>query len=298
MHPRMLKLLQQLVKTNYLLVIILLVWEMPSYGQSLQLKARSKSARGGQAFAALIKDSTLSLEKREEMIFLEIKSGNVPEFLRKLVPILSRAEKEELSITYFVLPDYFAIGSNEDFFYVPMTPILAQRVAVLLKCSLPTKKMVDTIYRNAAIKLVPKPIPPTPAMTTVPVFMVHNDTLKKQLLPYSIEHSKGMLTAGNKKDLIISNKIYTEKTDKVVIYGWHQLNGKPIQPVYNKHTNLWADYSHGIRFVLQKTILHLGKSNKKTTISKILTGNYSYLISDEGIIDKSFYPITSYKSIN
>jgi hypothetical protein len=259
--------------------------------QNLKLKSRSKDAIGGQAFATVISDSTLTLQQREELIFKEIKSGNVPLFLRKFIPI--HQISGIATITYFVLPDYFAIGSNADFFYVPMTPILAQRVANLLGCSLPTKMIVDSVYAKAIIKLVPKPIPPTKAMTTVPIFIAHNDTLTKQLEPYFDQHSKGVLTAGNKKDVILSNRIYTEKTAKVVIYGWHQLNGKPIQPVYNKHTNLWADYSHGIRFVLQKAIIH--QHHIKITISNLLSSNLSYLLSDEGEIKKPYYPITSYE---
>jgi hypothetical protein len=35
----------------------------------------------------------------------------------------------------------------------------------------------------------------------------------------------------------------------VVIYGWHTLEGTPIQSVYNGHGETYADYSHGIRLV-------------------------------------------------
>jgi hypothetical protein len=279
--------------TIYLLFIGILSFQN-SYAQNLNLKPRKTNAMGGKAFALSISDSTLTLEQREEIIFKEIKSGNVPNFLRKFKEIKQNSgddtETIKTVITYFVLPDYFAIGSDDDFFYVPMTPILAQKVANLIKCSLPTKKMVDTIYKNASIKLAPKPIPPTKAMTTVPVFIAHNDTLNLQLKPYLISHNKGELTAGNKKDIIISNKIYTEKTPKVVIYGWHKLNGLAIQPVYNKHTNLWADYSHGIRFVAKKVTIILNGKKRKTTIEKVLNDqtNY-YLLSDEGIIEKAYY---------
>jgi hypothetical protein len=275
------------------LTLSLSVLHLSSYGQHLKLRSRNSNAISGQAFAYFLSDSSLSLQQREELIFQEIKKGNVPDFLRKPVAIHSSAESS--SITYFVLPDYFAIGSNNDFFYVPMTPILAQRVANMLGCSLPTKKMVDSIYANAAIKLAPKPIPPTKAMTTVPIFIVHNDTLKKQLIPYFEKHSKGALTAGHKKDVVLSNKIYTEKTAKVVIYGWHQLNGKPIQPLYNKHTNLWTDYSHGVRFVLQKAIVHKGNRKNKMMISNVLNSDLSYLLSDEGAMAKPYYPITTYE---
>jgi hypothetical protein len=270
-----------------------------SYAQELNLRSRKSNALGGKAFALSISDSTLTLEKREELIFKEIKSGNVPNFLRKFKEIKQSSgddtEAIRTIIVYYVLPDYFAIGSDDDFFYVPMTPILAQKIADLIKCSLPTKKMVDTIYKNATIKLAPKPIPPTKAMTTVPIFILHGDSVKTQLIPFQNQHLNGELTGGNKKDIIISNKIYTEKTAKVVIYGWHKTNGLAIQPVYNKHTNLWADYSHGVRFVLQKATIIVKGQKEETTIKKTLSSKINYyLLSDEGVIEKSFYPITGY----
>ncbi len=186
------------------------------------------------------------------------------------------------------MPDYFSIGNNEDFFYVPMTPILAQRVANFLKCNLPTKKMVNLIYKNASIKLQPLPITPTKAMVTVPVFIVHSNLIKTQLKPYLTEHNQSQLTAGHKKDVIISNKIYSEKMPKVVIYGWHKLNGTPIQPLYNKHQNTWADYSLGIRLINRKVFVN----GKKSTINKVLaTKKLNALLSDEGVIKKAIYPI-------
>jgi hypothetical protein len=270
-------------------VIVFLLLIQLGFAQKLKLPSRKADALTGTAFANSIADSTLSLENREEIIFQEIKKGNIPNFLRKLYAVNDELQLENKSykITYFVIPDYMAIGSNDDYFYVPMTPILAQKVADFLKCSLPTKKMVDQIYEQAKIKLPPAPIPPTKAMTTVPVFIKHSSSVQQQLIPYITQHNLSELTAGNKKDIIISNKIYTEKTAKVVIYGWHQLNGKAIQPVYNKHSNTWADYSHGVRLVNDKLLIN----GKKTKLKKVLSdAKLSALLSDEGIIIKAYYP--------
>ena len=274
--------------------LIFLLINVFTFAQSLKIKPRKEKSLVGSEFAKLISDSTLSLNDREYLIFEEIKNGNIPDFLSGLCTV----EQEQIignkthKIHFFVLPDYMAIGSNTDYFYVPMTPILAQKVAKHLNCSLPTKKMVDLIYHQSTIKLAPSPLPPNKAMTTVPIFIKHSNIIQQQLSPYLATHKLGELTAGNKKDIIISNKIYTEKTAKVVIYGWHQLNGKAIQPVYNKHTNTWADYSHGVRLVLNKVLLN----GKKTTLKKILSDSIlNSLLSDEGKIDKPYYPLTAYK---
>lgn len=272
--------------------------------QTLKLKPRKADALIGSAFAKSISDSTLTLEQREAIIFNEIKKGNIPNFLRKLSKVTDsiKIDNRIVRVSYYTLPDYFCIGSDDDYFYIPMTPILAQKVADLTECSLPTKKMVDNIYKTASIKLRPQPIPPTKAMTTLPIFIAHNDSVKIETKPYLSEHNNSALTAGNKKDVIISNKIYTEKTPKVVIYGWHKMDGKAIQPVYNKHTNTWADYSHGIRLIQQKVRVEEnleGKTNprsRRTTIKKLLQDPILYnLLSDEGVIEKPFYPLTEYK---
>ncbi|TCD28153.1 hypothetical protein EZ456_05520 [Pedobacter psychrodurus] len=258
--------------------------------QDLHLKKRKKNALAGKEFAMLISDSSLSLSDREKIIFKEIKKGNVPDFLRKLVKIEVDwiSDQKTNHISYYVLPDYFAIGTNNDFFYVPMTPILAQKVANLTKCSLPTKLLVDHIYKEAKIKLAPQPILPTKEMTTVRVFIAHTDSILKQLTPLLASHHLGELTAGNKKDIIISNKIYGESTSRVVIYGWHKLDGKAIQPVFNKHTNTWADYSHGIRLIQNSIYIN----QKKTSLKKALGDvEFCNVFSDEGRIDNPYYPI-------
>lgn len=274
---------------HVLACLFFLIYIQAGFAQSLKIKDRKVNDLSGTEFFKVISDPTLSLEDREELIYKAIKRGNVPNFLRKLSPVSQELtfDSTTYKITFFTLPDYMAIGNDEDFFYIPMTPILAQRVATLLNSSLPTKRMVDLIYQHAEIKLSPSPIPPTPNMTTVPVFKAHSEIVQEQLRPFSVQHQEGKLTAGHKKDIIISTKIYTEKTAKVVIYGWHQANGKAIQPVYNKHSNTWADYSHGVRLILSKVIVN----GKKTTLQKVLSDQKLHsLLSDEGIITRASYP--------
>ena len=104
-----------------------------------------------------------------------------------------------------------------------------------------------TSTRAATVKLAPSPIPPTPAMTTVPVFLRHNETVLAQ----RSGEPPGRLVAGHKKDVVIANKVFAT-TGKVAIYGWHRAVGKPIQPLYTGHTAAWVDYSHGVRLVRRR----------------------------------------------
>ncbi len=75
--------------------------------------------------------------------------------------------------------------------------------------------------------------------------------------------------------------------DRVVIYGWHLSENNPIQPVYNGHIALYADYSHGVRFISDVTFIN-GDSIQVADILK--DSDLSILLSREGIINKPYYP--------
>ena len=59
---------------------------------------------------------------------------------------------------------------------------------------------------------------------------------------------RGGLIAGAKKDVIVGAAV-PRTPGKVFIYGWHRLDGTPIQPVFGNHSARYSDYSHGARLV-------------------------------------------------
>jgi hypothetical protein len=173
--------------------------------------------------------------------------------------------------------------------YIPMMPSTAQYLADQLQCSLPTQKMVDIIYSEADVQLDPQPIAWSEENVTVPVFMDHTDLIKQQLQQKGYNRPADSIIAGHKKDIIISNKIYSpdRNYERVVIYGWHRSENDPIQPVYNGHSALYADYSHGIRLISNNVYVN----GQKDSIQNILKdNNLSQLISSEGVINKPYYP--------
>ncbi len=260
------------------------------FSQELKLKQRQASALSGSQFTLKIADTTLSLSQRENLVFEEIRKGNVPNFYRKLSTIIinKNIDGTNYKLAVSVLPDYLVIGSDDDFIYMPCSPMLAQRIANLTQCLLPTKTLVDEIYKQAQIKLTPQPIAPSKLMTSVIVFDAHNQMVQKQLKAQKTKHLASYLTAGHKKDVILSNKAFGQNTARVVIYGWHKTDGKAIQPVYNKHDNTWVDYSHGIRLVSQKAVIN----GKRIKLSKLLKDpKLHQLISDEGVLNQIKYPI-------
>ncbi len=254
----------------------------------LNIPPRPADAMTGSEFMQSV--SNLSFEQREEKIYDEISQGNIPDFLRTLKRVKSDfrdAAGTTHSIEYEVMPDYLAIGSNNDYCRIPMGPITAQKLADLFGASMPTGKLVDNIYLNADIKLSPQPIAPIGNQNElVSTFVRHNSTIEGQL--DSINARLGQLIAGTKKDVIISNKITDpSRTHHVVIYGWHWLNGNPIQPVYNGHINTYVDYSHGIRLINSEVML----DGSTVKIRDILTdeNQYKILSNETGAMEQPSY---------
>ncbi len=260
------------------------------FSQTLTFRRHSTSAVTGSQFAKDVE--SLDLQQREEKIFSEIVAENLPQFLRKLCPVTvtNVASGKTNLATFFVTPDYLAVGSDDDYFLTPMTPFTAQKIADALSCTLPTRKMVNDIFANALVKIPPSPIPPTAAMTTVPLFKQHNEIVRQQRAKSLKQFPLGALTAGHKKDVVISGRL-KNSPGKVAIYGWHQTNGVPIQPLYLGHAASWADYSHGIRLV-QKTLTVNGASK---TIAEVLADpELAGLLSDEGVVTQAKYSFTEF----
>ena len=255
----------------------------------LNIPARSENAIKGSEFTGQI--TGLSLSDREKAISEEILSGNVPSFSRKLRALIINQTigTSSYELIFFTVCDYMAIGSDEDYLYIPMTPSTAQYLADQMDCVFPTKKIVDIIYAGAGIKMDPQPIPPSDKMTSVPVFSQHTDLIRHQISQIGYDRSADSIIAGHKKDIIFSNKIYSRDRnyDRVVIYGWHLSNNNPIQPVYNGHIAMYADYSHGVRLISNIVYIN-GDIYQLTDILK--DTNLSVLLSSEGIISKPYYP--------
>lgn len=270
-------------------IFLLFLLTVAAEAQILQLPTRNAAApAGSQLCAALV---SLSRSAREDTLFKQITSGNIPDFLRRMVPVATTKTINGTIYTlqYFVTPEYLAVGNDSDYVLMPMTPLLAQKIADGTNCILPTALMVDQIYAAANVKLRPQPIPPDADMDKIPRFIQHNDSVKTLRVQLLSEFPLGSLVGGTKKDVVIDIKIHSRLKaavpKPVVIYGWHQLNGIPIQPTYNGHGETYADYSHGIRLV-QRTGTINGADISLTDIMQDPV--YYYLISDTVMV-KPFY---------
>jgi len=193
--------------------------------------------------------ASFNWKQRDSFAVAEIEKGNIPSFLTKLIPVtisqIDSATAEKITATFYVTPDYLSIGTDEDWTRIPLTPMAAQRLADRFNCFLPTRKMVDAIYNAAKVKL--EPVPLYAFRDSSPIFYHHHLIIEGQ------RKGRSGLIAGIKKDVVISGKTTRDtKANRVAIYGWHKLDGKPIQPLYTGHVNWYVDYSHGIRLIYRK----------------------------------------------
>ena len=246
---------------------------------------RAGAAGSGSEF--MKRTEKMTPAQREEAILAEILAGNIPSFLREFKEIeVSRKLKDGKVhvIKYKVMPDVLAIGNDSDFVRMPMSPLAAQVIAEKFGCILPTTQMSDDIYQKAQTKLTPSPMsggqyPNWQQRMTKNEFYTEHQRLVEEKCRKA-GHQNGMLIAGHKKDVIISNFLNSHPKS-VIIYGWHDSRngGKPIQGYGWGHEVTYADYSHGIRLIANEVEV----DGEKMDIKDVLADKtLSQLLSKEG----------------
>jgi hypothetical protein len=245
------------------------------------LPPRPVGAPGGAGFVQSL--AGLDRDVRERAVLRELKSGNIPEFLRHLVPITitaTDAEGRKHTALYQVMPDYLAIGSDRDFVRIPMNPHTAQAFCDAFGFVLPTPKMVDDIWRDAISKIIPQPL--TQSREDPLTFLAHSRMIEDQIAG----QYPGELRAGHKKDVVITSRL-SERPKRVAIYGWHFPSGEPIQPLTIVHADWYVDYSHGIRPV--KGAIKVDGADMP--YQQVLRDpKLHILLSNEGMMSVSSYP--------
>ena len=221
----------------------------------------------------------LSGAARELAIATEVLAGNFPSFLRRIAPVrlaASSGQGQTTEVTFCAMPDYLAIGSDDDFVLVPMRLQTALFIAAKFGLLLPTSKMVDAIYRQATVRLQPQPLPAGPRMRSTDYFLRHNDMVAAQRA--GLGATLGELTAGDKKDLVLSARLWLAP-QQIAIYGWHRGVDRPIQPLSTVHGARYVDYSHGVRLVGPVAFV---EGEARSLLDLLADAQLAPLLSDEG----------------
>lgn len=247
------------------------------YSPRLQINSRFTSGISGDQFY----DSVIgkSREFREKLAMHEILRGNMPRFLKrfKKIKFIAESKGKRYRVELYVLPDYLSVGSK-NFARIPLTPMTAQQIADSFHCFLPTTKIVDIIYSHADVKL--KPVPMYAFRDSSVTMYQHHLIIEGQR-----GHRKGII-AGIKKDVVMTAKL-SNLSHRVAIYGWHRLNGIPIQPLYTGHVDWYVDYSHGIRLVYEKIKIN----GQWMPYSEIINSPaLHFILCDEEVCEVYHYP--------
>ena len=238
----------------------------------------SRRPPAGAAFIASLRD--LNRDAREAAVLRELRSGNVPDFLRRLVSVTVRLsgkaawDGKEHTASYDVMPDYLAVGDDGDFVRMPMNPHTAQAFCDAAGMALPTRKMVNDIWAHAAARFIPQPL--TKDRESPATFLQSQRLIEEQAT--GIE--RGGIWTGIKKDIVISNRLQ-ERPERVAIFGWHYPSGVPIQPLTIVHVDWYVDYSHGAR-PLRRSMRVDGREMDYEDVLR--DPKLSALLSDEGPI--------------
>lgn len=263
-----------------------------SAAPTLVLPPRAAAAAAGSALAAQLTD--VPLAEREDRIWSEFAAGNVPSFLRQLVPVefTGTVDGEQHHATIWCTPDWLGVGADDDWLRVPMTPRLAQRLADRLDAVLPTRRLVDAIAAAAAVRIAPFPFHPKDHdIMAWPLFVRHHDEVERQLAAASPDTSPdarphGRLVVGAHKDLVLS-PLLAEWPTRVCIYGWHRLDRTAIQPLSKVHGSTYVDYSHGTRLVARRMLVD---GEPRDLAALLGDPRWSTLVSDEGPLPAAHYP--------
>lgn len=242
-------------------------------GDTLAIPPRPEDAPTGREFMRSIEG--LGPKAREAAVLAEIRRGNVPSFQRRLQEV--ELTDGDHTATVRVMPDYLAVGSDEDYVRVPMTPATAQALADDFGARLPTKRVVDAVWDQADVRLSPHALSSKREATGT--FLHHDDLIASQLREKDAR--LGALVAGHKKDVVNTRRL-EQRRGRVAIYGWHLPDGSPIQPLSTVHHDGYVDYSHGVRLMADEMIV----DGRRMTVDEVLRDpELSGLLSHEGVMD-------------
>jgi hypothetical protein len=228
------------------LVVLLGACGPPVDGPALDLPERPADAPGAQELIPELRG--LDVEGREERIFREVARGNVPSWIRRLEPVELSTEVRgrSVGVAFWTMPDYLAIGSDDDYFYVPLSPGTAQRIADHVGGSLPTPAMVDAVWGAARARLTPVRLALDEDVATMRYFERHNALVRAQRRQHRAR--PGVFVAGHKLDVVVGASPGGGAAG-FGIYGWHHRDGTLIQPLYPFPRDGAPHFSMGVRLV-------------------------------------------------
>jgi hypothetical protein len=209
----------------------------------------------------------LNPDEMQNAILMQIEIGNIPEFLRH--PKEVRIPKSDGGFyTVYAMPDVLAIGSDKDYFRVPMNPLLSQALAQKYGMALPTRTIVENIWIEAGksgIQCTGPNYTHSAAdlgfLNSAGFYYRQNEDIREQVDEIGPDNPrfKGV-RSGGKKELVVEPTVL--KTHRTAFYGLWMANGLPIQ-VTDAHDVNHTEYAMGTRYLAQMVTVSDGKGGRR-----------------------------------
>jgi hypothetical protein len=118
----------------------------------------------------------------------------------------------------------------------------AQRIADQLHAILPTPRILQLVWEQAAVRIDPCTLPPDEKMASTARMIQHSDCVDRRI------GGRAGMVANEGKHWVLSNRI-AGKDNLAANYGWFIRGRRPVQTVGTRHDTAHTDYSQILRLV-------------------------------------------------
>lgn len=257
---------------------------------------------GSQLFAewGLNRDMNTMQPELIQRAIAEIDKGNVPDFVRE-----RRTVSMGQGLAFETSKDYFAIGTNDNYMYFPISGMIGKAIAKRKGWHLPTSTMALAAENTADYKIVVGGHNDLAHMGTLRVAKEHNEKIldekKKKLAEYNKKHPSDPLTfeefsrrfsfSGHKKVVCDGEKA---TNGGVLIFGLREAGGGFTQDASYPHPSpslpgFHGDYSQGEIFVYNLTDhgkpISYEEAMRNPRYARILNGLEAQKYQNDGTFD-------------
>lgn len=118
----------------------------------------------------------------------------------------------------------------------------AQRIADQLHAILPTPRILQLVWEQAAVRIEPCTLPPDEKMASTARMIQHSSCVDQRI------GGRAGMVANEGKHWVLSNRI-AGKENLAANYGWFIRGRRPVQTVGTRHDTAHTDYSQILRLV-------------------------------------------------
>ncbi len=160
-------------------------------------------------------------DRMKEFLTQVVRKRNIPDFLRTFVAVTREGAVPDVqfSVTFYVAPDFMAVGSDSDYVRIPLCAVGAQWVADQLGCALSTGYMTLRCYLKARHQLVYQGLDGTELVSSEYIQRHHAGiTAKINAIRDGDDCAGGMLLSGHSKEIVIGTQMH-EASRYVLFWG-------------------------------------------------------------------------------